>query len=472
MTARYAVLLVPVTVLVTLLSQVTVLVTLLTPVTVLVTLDGGPASALPAQAEPFPQPVVAPVFQDGSTPAALAASSVAVDTTGGAASVRIRFEAPFGLPGAGDYRVSLVLGDPEGEQRRYSLVVEAGVELGVAEKVVVDDDEGTVWEATGALMASFDRRAGVTLALPEDEVPAPDDLAWVDLELVSEGGATPQRFLGPLVPAVELFGASEGASVAPRAWGSVDRQPPDPSVEVADPPRVDRDGEHLVLTFAGALPDEVGGREVANVVDVIRIADGFSGRGQAPYLVTVDHGKGSVSLLDGAGAFPVEVNSVAPWLVSGLPTTALQAGSQIVVSLPSLVDAFGLTGDSDTVAVGVARSITLEDGDVIRADGVLVTGAWLGSAPQTEPGTTTTAVAAPTDPDSSGGDDLAVAVVAAVVAVLGVGALAGLRVHEHRRHRQVAGTLPTTLPPVVAPDGDEQARLDAWSDELFGPSPR
>lgn len=417
---------------------------------------------------PFPEPVVAPVFVPDGTPTQLSVTSVAIDTDGPRAVADIRFAEPFGQPDVFRYRVALLVGDPAGEQQRVSLLVDGGVPLGVVE--VGDGDE---WEATGATAATFDRADGVTVELPAGFAPAADDLAWVEVALAESETGPVDRFVTPLVPAADLFGASgDVVHTAGRAWGSVDEQPPAPAVAVPDPPGARLDGDQLVLAFSGPLPTELGGEGVVNVVDVVRIADGFADGGAAPYLVTVDHGKGTVSLLDGTGVLPVEVATDEDWLVRDLPGTAVLAGTEVVVDLPAVAAAFGLGPGTEGLAVGTARSITLDSGRVVRADGVLATTDWLAAAP--DPATTTSTTPADS-PGATGGDDdsvLPFVLVGLGIVALGGAAWFGLRWWEHRRHHRMTGPIPESPPPVAAPDEAEQARLDTWTDELFGGGPR
>lgn len=442
------------------------------------TQGGDSAAATPGAA--FPLPVVAPVLTETEGPAPLAVTSFGVAD---ADLVEIRFAAPFELPDAFRYRVDLRIGQP-GETGATQSRVSFLVEEGGAPEGLVEVGNGSGWDTEGTTEVAFDDGL-LTLALPTDFEVDDEDLAWLDINLVEEEGDAAARFLTPLVPAGQaLAPTGPTISAADYAWGSVDQQPPAPPLELGASPVLFLEGDELVVEYQESIPSLAEGRSVVKVVDVVRIAPDFEGGGAAPYLLVIDHELGSVSLLDGTYPMPAEVPNDGSWLVTGLPERAIGALDQIRVSLPEVLEVFGLdTADlasDDQLALGLARSAQVrtgvQDSFPIRSDGVVATTAWLTAAASVEPQTTASSVAeavapevaAPPTSGGDGGNDGIVVFVAigCLVALLGTAGFLVVRWLEHRRRVMASGPVVPTGP-APPPSESEQEELAEFTRQLF-----
>lgn len=453
----------------------------------LVVLLGAPSVS--AQ-EAFPAPIVAGVLPAEGTPAPLAVTSLRVEGGADGRTLVVAFAAPFEMPDVARYRVALLLGAADAPRQRLSLLAEAGVATGVVERAERPD-----WVSSGATEVALDG-AEVRIGLPDDLVVDADALAWVEAALVEAEGGEAERFVTPLFPALDLLvGSGPDLDAASMAWSSATAQPPTEAVDTGAAPAVRVEDEEIVVTFGGDIPTSVGGQPVASVVDVVRVASGFSGGALAPYLIAIDHDKGTITLLDGTQALPVEVETDGSWILEDLPATDVREGTEVVFELPAVLSAFGLPDAADATGVGVARSITLDSGTVVRADGPVATLAWYaeGGAPTPPPGgavdPATGSSAIPgtaTDGAVEGGVEqgagdgasaadgeggrsvLPVVAVACVVILLGAASWLVVRWLEHRRQEVVVGPAAERRP--VSPSADERARLEAFTSELFGAS--
>jgi hypothetical protein len=437
----------------------------------------------------FPLPVVAPILVPAGTPAPLAVTSfgvqdAAADGAGDEAdaaapgTVEIRFAEPFDLPTAFRYRIDLRIGQP-GEtgasETRISFVVDDGAEP----EGVVEIGNGSGWDAQGEVDVTFEP-GEVTIGLPADLAPEPDDLAWLDTSLVESEGDAADRFITPLVPADQVLTPTGPAiSAAQWAWGSIDQQPPAAALDLGPAPLLSLEGDEVVVQYQESIPVVADGRAVVKVVDVVRIAPDFADGGAAPYLVVIDHERGAVSLLDGTLAMPAEVPNDGAWLVTGLPERDIGSLDEVRFSLPAVLDVFGIEATDlatdDQVGVGIARSAQVasgvQDSFSVRSDGVVATTSWLTAA-ATAPVTPSSQPAGANADDAAGesddgGDNIIVFVaIGCLVALLGTAAFLVVRWLEHRRRVMASGPVVVSTP-APEPSEAELEELAEFTRQLF-----
>jgi hypothetical protein len=390
-----------------------------------VVLTAAVTSAAPVGAQDpptFPAPLVAAMLSPDE-PAALAVRSVYLEPGVDDADpmVVVQFAAPYTLPPDG-YRLSVLFGDPAGRSVRTSLRAERGNAVGSVDVGSIDS-----FAELGPTEVTTTADATARLALPVDVLPESGSM-WVVAEL-ADPAAT---YISPLYPMDQFLGRGPpGAlSASSAAWMTLPGDTLPSAVELSAAPVVTVDGSIVTLTYDEPVPTEVGGVLVSTMVDVVRIAPDYLSGGQAPYLVAVDHVTGGVNLLDGTQLIPATLTpSTDEWLLTDLPDR-VGPGTVVQFDLALVAEEFGLTTATDSTALGAARSVTLVDGTVVRADGVQGTLSWFESptealVPSTDatvaPDLATAAPAADTDA-GSGSNAPWLAIIVATLAVLVVAA--------------------------------------------------
>jgi hypothetical protein len=217
----------------------------------------------------------------------------------------------------------------------------------------------------------------------------------------------------------------------------------------------------------------------------VRFAPDYSLLGEAPYFVAVDHTAETVTLLDGTAPIPTEVAADTPWLVAGLPEGGVGPDTTIVLDLDAVLEAFGLDGGPDEIALGPARSLTLDDERVVRAEGPLATRTWFATEAEdpVSPSTAADSVPPITETDAASdqlavtpsveedGDDGPAIWPIAIGAVLLAAAIIGGWTLVRRRHRQTEMMMgpvidrPATTTSLTEDDLDQ---LEQRLEELFG----
>jgi hypothetical protein len=297
--------------------------------------------------------------------------------------VVVGFSQGFPLPADG-YRLAVLVGDPAAERVRASLVVESGAPTGVLEQ-----GDGTSWEALGNTRVAFDPAGAARIELPADLV-ADRTSVWAEVEVGGAVAASTPIFSWP-----DLRGDTDPGVLGVSAYGVVtDGQlvPTGDIVELAAGPMLEYANGSILITFAGPPPADVRGNPARAVIDYLRFGAQPANGGLPPFYVTIDHTSRQIVLWDGSTGLPVPVEvDPATWLVQGFPppdpvAPAPAVTSEIVISLDGLSQAIGLPVDDPAFGMGVARSISLADARIVTFDGVLGLNAWFeGSAAATLP---------------------------------------------------------------------------------------
>jgi len=190
-----------------------------------------------------------------------------------------------------------------------------------------------------------------------------------------------------------LFESAEPGTVASGVFGRVfglDGISPEP-VELPPGGTLVSVDDQIAITYPDPPPSEVDGQPATSVVDLIRIAPDYDAGAVLANFVGFDRTTGEVNLYDGFAPTPIDKSGDRSWLVSAPPPR--EAGA-LVLDRAAIVTALGLPDDGAGIALGISRSIVLEDGRFVTADGVLATDAWLDLAPASAlPEVTTTTVA-------------------------------------------------------------------------------
>lgn len=358
---------------------------------------GAAAAADEPSGEPvaFPAPLVAATAAPDQPELAVRSLYVTPDIPVPDIGITVVFAAPFAPPADG-YELMVSFGDPRGSHARAVLRTVNGAVVGVLEEV-----KGTEVSEVGPIRAELTPEGTAELVFTSAILPPAGSL-WVSASVADP----PAGYRSQLYPVAELLGLTPPGelSASPDAWRFLPDSPTPEVVEVANPPVVTLDGTTVRLTWPGAPPVQVAGLSIKTFVDVVRIAPDFDDRGQAPYLVAVDHSTGTINLLDGTQLIPATVAvSNAEWLRSE-PSFPVVGGSFIEFDLDDVGKVFGIEISPEATAIGTARSITLADGTVVRADGVLGTVEWFDGAAAPTPAAEAPAATAPppTAPPTTG----------------------------------------------------------------------
>jgi hypothetical protein len=342
-----------------------------------------------------------------------------VDPETGAATVDVAFDAAFAVPRE-PWRVSVSVGDPSGERVRASLVSVGSA--GVTGRV--EQGDGVQWDDLGPTEVSAPGDGLVTLRVPVADA-AEDAVLWVEAEATVDAEIDVSRT--PTFALVDLLGARPGPALGTSLFAVA---PDDPS---ADPVRVDVPGPtvevvgtSLEVTTTAAVPTEVDGAAVVDVIDAVELAGGGP---EAPVSrLEIDRRTGEVRL-GTAGAEPfVAVPGTTPWLVTPPSPTAPEAPATVTFDLEALGDVVGGPPfDRATTRVGVSRVLALDDRRILDAAGVGGTLEWFDEALSA-----TTAPAPPPPAAAEDGLPLAAFVLAGLVALAVVVVLGALLIRRRR----------------------------------------
>jgi hypothetical protein len=435
------------------------------------------AAPLRAQdASSVPAPIIAPVLATTGVPE-LAIRSVYVDPASAPAepTVVVQFAGSFTLPPDG-YRLSVFFGDPEGVAVRASLRTVGGQLAGSLET-----DESGAFVEIGPLSVTTTEDGTARLTVPADAIPDAGSV-WVVAEVADPVGST----VSPLFPIEQFFDEGTPGTLSASTWAWL--TPPGGGlptvVDLPSPPALTVEGDIVRLTYTDISPAQIAGQGRTSFVDAVRIAPDFATAGQAPYLIAVDHVGGAVNLLDGTQPLPATLDGPTdPWLVRPFPLGGVDEGTVIEFDLSEVAEAFGITLSPETTTLGAARSVVLDDGTVVRADGVQATLDWFGASvvPADAEAGETEASGAEDAADAS--DDefpwlLVVAGTAALALVVGLGVwwvLGNMRSHADHpaglldlavRHRSSGDDTPLALgrreplPSRVGGDGSSDETAD------------
>ncbi len=416
-----------------------------------------------AQTSSFPWPLVAPVLAS-EQPAPLDIRSLSIEAIDIGTTAVIRFGAPFEAPSDG-YRVSIVVGEPDQPSRRASLTIDDGEQTGTIEEFV--DGEWQPLDDTGAELASA--TGEVLISLPADALGS-HGIVWAEAALDSELAVSPLFLRDDLEgqqspPALGLSTAGWSDTSAPGAG----------TIDLGDVPELTLTDGTLEVTYSGVAPTAAGSSAVSRLIDVVKIAPGYELVDDAPYWITIDHTAGQISLLDATVAIPAEVDGGDAWLVEGIPTGGVAAGTVLRFDLDAVLGAFDLTSLADATGLGLARSVATDDGSEYRSDGVIGTLDWFRGDVQTVVSTTTvTSITDPTavavtqaDQDSGGGGTSWPWLLLLVVLLGGGGFVLWYFVIRHRLAYRPDDLM--VDPPVRwEPTAEEREALDDLNEQLFG----
>jgi hypothetical protein len=397
------------------------------------------AAPLAAQvAVPFPSPVVAPVEGGAAAdPAGIVAFYRDPEVPVAEPILIVQLARPIAEQADGT-RISVLTGDPNGVQRRSSLLVEAG---GVRGEVEEGDAAGFAPLEGAAppqveVTAEGFARIGIE---PSGET----DLVWVETE-------TPDgtRAISPVFPLSQVIEAAGPGALTPATVASVfdaDNNPTGEIVELTAVPTLEVLNQGITVRTTQPIPTEVGGVAVSEVRDFLRLAPDFSVAGEAPYFVYIDYLAGAVTYLDSSGGIPVVVDvPEESWLIDGLTAEDDETAS-VTLDRAGLLEGAGLPPDGD-VGIGVSRAVVLEDGRYLTAEGPLAELSWFEQGTVDEVPTETTASLPPTtavvptvtiaeESTDDGGPNGVVVIVAAVIALV----LAGVALYASRQNRKALG---------------------------------
>ncbi len=401
------------------------LVSLVAAVGVVLPTSGSEAGA---QESSFPAPVVAPV-----DPASADLRVAVVAFYGGEESsaeqpavvVQLAGDATA-LPSGS--RVSVLSGDPAGEQARTSMVLIDGEPTGVLET----SSDGLVWEGQADAQVDFTADGAVLLELPESQVSGP---AWIEVETPDGASFTTGAY--PL-PVVLGFGEPGALSTATLT----SEQAPDGSNTVAtvtldSVPELQLGSQGITVSSASAPPTELDGVGVTQVVDSVRIAPDYTSSTRVPFFATIDQASGDVQLWETHDGLPGPAGIPASTFVT-TPLSPDGEGSTITIDRARLLEAVGLAPDDEDVAIGITRTVILDDGRQLIAEGPVGTVAWFGGSttPVETPEGVATTVAVRIAESSSADEDGGPSVPVLAGAVLLLTLLIGVAVWSARRSRR------------------------------------
>lgn len=433
---------------------------------------------------PLPAPLVAPapVVDDAAPrPLRLEGFHVAPGLTADEPLVVVTFAELFDLP-AEPWRVSVLVGDPEGERRRLSLVAEGGTTTGVAEV-----GDGTGWTDAGPLEVTFDPSGLVGIPMARALVPPGHGTAppaiWVEVALGDEAAGSATTRTTGWYDLPSLLGEGPAGLLVGGRLAPLEPEPGDEGepvvVDLGPGPivRLDREPEPdgsirqlIVVDYPGPAPSALGGLSVAEVVDRLEVTpDGVAGAVVAPQ-IEIDRTAGEVRLVDARTWPVVDATGDRSWALVDRWTGAPGEQGELVFDLDAVLAALGETPDRSTVALGLTRTIRLPDERLVVADGVLATTAWLDTAvaPEVlaEPEAPTVAATPPGDAGSA--DGVATAGLALVVglALLGASLIVSGRRHRLAHEAQAAqATDATTVAPQVADGAGDDDVVERTDDD-------
>jgi hypothetical protein len=256
-----------------------------------------------------------------------------------------------------------------------------------------------------------------------------NDLLWAELLLPD---AEPVR--SPVFPFRQVSGADGFGALTPSVVASVmdleTRSGTGELTVLTAIPTLEVLSQTVTVRTTQPVPSQALGADAVSVVDYLRVATEPSRGVTADHLVVIDHTARSVLLLgspDGGLPAPVDGPTEA-WLRAGLDDDEI-ATSEVVIDRAGLLGALGLEGDAP-VALGVARTVMLDDGRYLSSEGAMATLEWFDEAtaqvvpPAEQPPATAPGPAIADDAEVAGDDgpDLVVLAVAAGVAFLLLGA--------------------------------------------------
>lgn len=423
-------------------------------------------------------PLFAPVAVPGGVDEAVALASVSVQRpAGGGASAVVGFATAF-TPPAGRWRVSVGVGDPAGEWVRTSMLWDGTAAAGEAVRL-----DGVLSTDLGAVDAAVAADGTVTIGLP-DEVTggSAGDVLWVEA-VVGDDSDPASSTRSAWYSRGALFGDGAPGLVPGGIYGNVVGESAlpigldatDPAVVEAGVPSVAELAGTRLSVEVGSPPATVAGDAVADVVDVITLADGTLPFDASPQ-VAVNLTAGSVELQLVQADGEVTEPSDGSWLEVGLtgPVDPSAVAPAIAIDIDAAYAALGLDPPGDGLAVSVSRLVRTADGTEVVATGVAARRAWfdqLAAAPLL-PTTAPPVAAAPVEASGGPWVPIAVGVVVGVVAVAAAMALAQARARRRATRPVPAGPMWEPAPAVAtappAPPVWEQSPVPVPADDPGG----
>jgi hypothetical protein len=401
----------------------------------------GPVAA--QGATQFPAPVVASIPPpEGATEDTIAATWFSRDpaAVAGDPIFVVGFDTPVDELPPGT-RVSVVTGDPAGVRQRSSLYLDPAGPRGDVEVARPDGIEVT---GPAEVAVTPEGQAQIRLATVPDS-----DVVWIEVE-VPETPVTQSA----IFPLDQVSGSSGPGALTAATTATVvgaDNLPTGEYRSLPAVPTLEVSSREVIVRTTQPPPTEVDGIPVTSVRDYVRIAPDFGDDGQTPYFFLVDYDEPSVTYLDGSSGIPVEVpGDEALWLIDGLDPEETDTSS-VTLDRGGLLEAVGLPADTPA-AVGVARTVALDDGRYLQSEGALGTFAWFDESsggvapPTTADDATSTTLPPPTSSidETAAADDGPDATVLIVAAVVAAG-LAGVALLAARRNRRELADPDTAL---------------------------
>lgn len=401
------------------------------------------------EASSFPAPVVAPIDPvDADLRVAVVAFYAGEGSSPDQPVIIVRLAGNATALPSGS-RVSVLSGDPAGEQARTSMVLIDGEPTGVVET----SPDGQSWEGQSDAQVGFTPDGAVSLDLPASQASGP---VWVEVETPDGASFTSGAYPLPVVLGFGEPGVLTTATLLSEQ--AADGNNAVVGTALDSVPEVQLVNQGITVSTATAPPTEVDGVGVTQVVDSVRIAPDYRSSTRVPFFVTIDQASGDVQLWETHDGLPGPASIPASTFVT-TPLTPNGDGATITLDRARLFEAVGLSPDDEEAALGITRTLILDDGRQLIAEGPVGTVAWFDAfatptdAP--DPGVTTDEVRVA---ESGSGDDdsgPSAAVVAAVVALVLV--LIGAAVWTTRRSRRarVDATTLDAMGKVVKPGSDE-----------------
>jgi hypothetical protein len=339
----------------------------------------------------FPGSLVGPV-PAADVPIERAMSDVYVKPSGdpNRPDVVVQFRAPFPLPSHA-YRVSIVVGDPQGTRLRVSMI-DNGVdgvtwqeERSTALPPTGPPPAGTAatvaapsWEdvATGPTGASFSPTGSATISVPLADAPDGPDV-WAEVETGTDGS---QVSMSPLFAKAALFAPTPPDAPLPSGssglLAELDGTSSGQYVTLPDGPTLAIANHAIKVATTERPPSQLAGQPVTKVIDVLRIAPDYQKRGVVTDYVAIDRTTGDVRLIDGMSLPPTDQTGDSSWLLTGLDPADPGAPTTMQIDLAGVVRALHIDVSGTATAIGLRRQYVLADGTQIAAEGVLGTLGW------------------------------------------------------------------------------------------------
>jgi hypothetical protein len=302
--------------------------------------------------------------------------------------VAVQFRSPFPFPSHA-YRVSMLVGDPNGSRLRVSLI-DAGngtatwkeerftssasaPAVGTAQPISTPTWTPVDMQSTGA---DFSPTGVAAITVPIKD--APDGAAaWAEVETGTDGT---QVSLSPIYSRAALFAPTPLTYPLPSSgfglMSEADGTSTGSQVVLPVGATVAVSNHAIQMVTSERPPTELAGQHVDKVIDAVKIAPTYDLRGVVTDYVSVDRTTGDVKLFDGLSMLPNDKSGDSSWLTAGLPAGDPGAPTTIQIDLAKAEQALGIDLTGAASGIGIRREYVLANGRRVVAEGVLGTLAW------------------------------------------------------------------------------------------------